>query len=139
MAVLTDQFRRYITRMLHSSMEAERPAYVYDPLLAQVERIGDPERGGTLSFAVCPPFPRQDADRIMQGYMKTGVVGAAGAQFGAGVVDDTIDAEVERKVVALKEGFPSLPATTCATILRGLNCPGSRHEPYWNSQRSPNF
>ena len=50
------------------------------------------------------------------------MVGAAAAHYAAGVVDGTIDAEVERKVVALKEGFSSLPATTCATILQGLNC-----------------
>ena len=121
MAVLTDQFRRYVTRMLQSSVQADRPAYVYDPILAQVEQVGDPERKGTLSFAVCPPYQRQDADQIMRGYAKTGVVGAAEAHFAA-VVDGTIDAELERKVVALKEGFPSLPATTCATILKGLNC-----------------
>ena len=122
MAVLTDQFRRYITRMLQASVEAGEPAYVYDPMLAQVEQVEDPVRKGALSFAVCPPYRHEDAERIMQGYAKTGVVGAAAAHYAAGVVDGTIDAEVERKVVALKEGFPSLPATTCATILQGLNC-----------------
>ena len=122
MAVLTDQFRRDMTRMLQASVEADRPVYVYDPILAQVEQVGDPERKGTLSFAVCPPYNRKDAERIMQGYAKADVVGAVAAHFTAGVVDGTIDAEVERKVVAFKEGFPSLPATTCSTILRGLNC-----------------
>jgi hypothetical protein len=34
MAVLTDQFRRYVTRMLQSSLQADRPAYMYDPILA---------------------------------------------------------------------------------------------------------
>ena len=121
MAVLTDQFRRYITRMLQSSLQADRPAYVYDPILAQVEQVGDPQRKGTLSFAVQPPYQRRGAEQIMLGYVKTGVVGAVEAYFPA-VVDGRIDPELERKVVALKEGFPSLPATTCATILQGLNC-----------------
>ena len=71
---------------------------------------------------MCPPYERKDAERIMQGYAKDGVVGAAAVLFSGGVVDGTIDAEVERKTVALKEGFPALPATTCATILQGLNC-----------------
>jgi hypothetical protein len=78
-----------------------------------VEQVGDPERKGTLSFAVRPPYQRGDAEQIMRGYAKTGVVGAVEAYFAA-VVDGTIDPELERKVVALKEGFPSLPATTCA-------------------------
>ena len=122
MAVLTDQYRRYMIRMLQASLETDRAAYVHDPMLAQVEQVGDPERKGALAFAVCPPYRRKDAEQIMQGYAKDGVVGAAAAHFTAGVVDGTIDAEAERKVVALKEGFPSLPATTCATILQGLSC-----------------
>jgi hypothetical protein len=122
MAVLTDQFRCYITRMLLAALEAGRPAYVFDPLLAQVEQVGDPVRSGTLSLAVCPPCERKEAERIMQGYAKDGVLGAAAVLFSGGVVDGSIDAEVERKTVAFKEGFPALPATTCATILQGLNC-----------------
>lgn len=122
MAVLTDQTRRYVTRMLRAAADAGRPAYVYDPILAQVERVGDLDRKGSLSFAVCPTFKRKDAERIMQGYAKAGVVGAAAEAFVAGVVDGMIDPDVERKTVAFKEGFPSLPATTCATILQGLNC-----------------
>ena len=65
MAVLTDQFRCYITRMLLAALEAGRPAYVFDPLLAQVEQVGDPVRSGTFSFAVCPPYERKEAERIM--------------------------------------------------------------------------
>jgi len=122
MAVLTESFRRSMTRMLQAAVDAGRPAYVYDPLLAQVEQVGDPERKGTLAFAVGPPYARQEAEVIMQGYAKAGVVGAAADHFTAGVVDGTIDAELERKTVALKQGFSSLPATTCATILMGLNC-----------------
>jgi hypothetical protein len=120
MAVLTDQARRYVARILGGAAAGGMPGYLCDPLLAQVERIGDPDRKGRLSFAVLPPYKRKDADLIMLGYVKAGVVGAAAAAFAAGVVDETIDPQVERKVVAMKEGFPSLPATTCATILRGL-------------------
>jgi len=128
MAVLTNQFLRLITRILRASAQSDRPAYGCDPLLAQIERVGDPQRPGTVSFAVSPSYRRKEAERIMQGYAKAGVVGAAAAGFAAGVVDDAISPEVERKVVALKEGFPSLPATTCATILRGLDSEVQREQ-----------
>jgi hypothetical protein len=63
MAVLTDQARRYVTHILRAVADTGRPAYVYDPILAQVERVGAPDRKGTLSFAVCPPFKRKHAER----------------------------------------------------------------------------
>ena len=66
MAVLTDHFRCHITRMLLAAVEAGRPAYVFDPLLAQVELLGDPVRSGTLSFALCPPYERKQAEQITE-------------------------------------------------------------------------
>jgi len=36
MAVLTDQAQRYLTRILRAAADTGRPAYLYDPILAQV-------------------------------------------------------------------------------------------------------
>ena len=122
MAVLTVRFGVHMARMIEGALDAGRPIYAYDSLLAQAEEVCDPERRGSLSFAVTPSFTRKIAVRIMQGYSKAGIVGAVGAFFTEGVVDATIGVEVERRVLALKQGFPALPATTCSTILKGLNC-----------------
>jgi len=47
--------------------------------------------------------------------------------FRKGVINTSIDLKIERKVVALKKGFPSLPATKASLIMNGFNyCQSAR-------------
>jgi len=54
-------------------------------------------------------------------YRTRGIVGVIYAYFGDRVVNQFTDSSIERKVIVLKKGYPSLPATKASIILEGFN------------------
>jgi hypothetical protein len=54
-------------------------------------------------------------------YQQRGIVGVICAYFGDRIVNQFVDSSVERKVIVLKKGYPSLPATKASIILEGFD------------------
>ncbi len=102
---------------LTASIREGEPAWPHDPLVS----LGEICSGGDASDIGCRKlvFSEKLVERAARGFEEAGILGVVHAYFPHGVVDQTIDAETERRALALKMGFDSLPSTTCATILSG--------------------
>jgi hypothetical protein len=107
--------------MLSASKQTATAAFHYDRILALVETISDPQRGGSIELLAQPwPVSKTTLSKVALAYVKTGIAGAMGVCFKSELIDKRIDVELERKTIAMKMGFPSLPATTCSLILNGF-------------------
>jgi hypothetical protein len=68
---------------------------------------------------VQPAFSERVITQAHMAYQQTGIVGLVQSCFGERLVQAS-DREVERQVLALKSGYPHLPATKAAIIMQGF-------------------
>lgn len=120
MAVLHRSFLRYIKGTLRRSLDSECPVYEADPLLGHLLT-------GPSLRAAPPPGPFSGA-QIAAIVCASSAMEAFGAAFPDPVVNARIARHTERRLVALKKGFPRLPATTAAVIMRGFGTQSSARE-----------
>lgn len=121
MPVLNTRLCSYMVKMLSVSRQTATPAFRYDRILALIETLSDPERdGGIELLARSWDVSKSMLSKVAIAYVKTGIAGAMGVCFKSTLIDKTINVELERKTLALKTGFPALPATTCSLILNGF-------------------
>ena len=103
------------TCALPISMNSEKAAFQCDPLFQLLER----SRGASTDFSRCS-IPDRQVQEAIKMYAADGVIGVIKNYLKNNIVNQFIDHETERQVIALKTGFPGLPATTCSTIMRGF-------------------
>ena len=121
MPVLNPEFRQFIIRILQSAQRTQTDGYLYDPLLAVLEATGDPRpSSGTIPFVGSIPWEKEKVNQIQWKYLQVNIIEAFNVAFENGILEKGISVDGERKTVILKNGFPTLPATTCSTILKGL-------------------
>ena len=123
MAILHNNFLGYLSTTLTTAMDNRKPAYSCDPLFAILEFCRE---GSSISISL----PNSDwiSGKIMPIYHKGGIAEVMKYYFKKGITDQFVDVEVERQIIALKMGFPSLPATTCSIIMRGFEVDLSDHQ-----------
>ena len=111
MAVLEKKFQHYLLSLIGGERGAEhKRTWQYDPILALLM----PET--TLYVGSSFRITDKEAAAIM---VSQDPVHAFGVVHEISPRNE-IPIEVERTLVALKLGFPHLPATTATTILQGL-------------------
>ena len=115
MAIIHKKFLRYISSVLRDSVEHRAPAFIYDPLYALVCRYYD----SSVNPVKCP-ISEKKLEAAVNFSKETDIVGAVKSYLGESLINQFVDTETERKIIALKTGFPSLPATTCSTIINGF-------------------
>lgn len=115
MAIIHNSFLSYLSTTLTGSMDTRQAAYTCDPLFTILEICRDGSAELTSS-----PVSARETEKIIAIYHTNGDAGVIGYYFRQGVIDQFTTSEVERQVVALKTGFPGLPATTCSVIMRGF-------------------
>lgn len=116
MAILQKSFLTYLSKVLTESMNIRKPAYVCDPLFMLLEACG----GEYLEFSNGSVLTEKELREASGAFSQNGIVGVMNYYFGKGVLDQLVDEETERQIVALKNGFPRLPSTTCSLIMRGF-------------------
>jgi len=111
MAVLDRRFLRYLTAMFDSADATPNDAWRHDPFIGLLE----PELAdcGGSSFRLSGS--------------EAAAVAAAGdplcalrTVFTEGILRDGINPETERRIVALKLGFPRMPGTTASLVMKGF-------------------
>ena len=115
MAIIHNSFLGYLSTTLTTAMEIRKPAYTSDPLFTILEICRD----GSVELSNSPISDRE-IEKIMAIYHADGIAGTMRYYFRKGIIDQFTDTETERQVIALKTGFPGLPATTCSVIMRGF-------------------
>ncbi len=116
MAVFNKKFLAYVSSVLTGSFNSRSPAYSCDSLFALAESC----RGYPTVFSTVTPFSEKDTEDALVLFRRGGIVGVIGGWFDNCIIEKLTDAETERRVVALKKGFPGMPATTCSIIMRGF-------------------
>jgi hypothetical protein len=56
-------------------------------------------------------FNDSKIEKAKEAFSRRGILGLFSLQFRNGIINNSIDLKFERKLIALKKGFPSLPAT----------------------------
>ena len=111
MAVLEKRFQRYLLSLIGGERgHGQKSTWQYDPILAVLL----PER--TLFDGASFRIKSQEAASITA---RQDPVHAFGVALETSLRSE-LPIEVERRLVALKLGFPHLPATTATTILKGF-------------------
>ena len=111
MATLHGRFLGYLKAMLEGAGETPDETWRHDSMLGLIapDLAGAAAGGFRLSG-------REAAAAAAAG----SPLGALGSVFAAGILQTGIQPETERRVVALKLGFPHLPATTAAVVMQGF-------------------
>ena len=119
MAILHKRMIAYIRAMLERAQSTGDEVWRCDPLFTLW--LSDHDRRH-LGLTVHDFFKGRAAAGIASAACLAHALSFA---FPEGLLISDIDAQTERRIVALKLGFPQMPATTAATILKGF---GSRHD-----------
>lgn len=119
MAVVHAEFlREYLAPMLLHAHRAQESAFAFDPVLQLAGHVPQ-----SAAYGLECLNPREFPDRLRQdavmAYVSQGIVGVFRV-FCQHVVAPNVDADAERRIVALKSGFPTMPATTATRILQGF-------------------
>ena len=115
MAIMHRKYLSYLSGILTGAMNNREAAYIFDPLFALWEEC----RGQKADFSSCS-FTAKKLDAAAGEYRNHGFCGIMRWYFNNNVLDQFTDDETERQVVALKAGYPGMPATTCSIIMRGF-------------------
>jgi len=122
MAVFSQKLITYIASLLKPAVDsALMNVFEIDPVwqLTDISLNAIEPQSSPLSFSCAQNFNRRVRTAAAEAFQERGLVGVLDAYFDAGVSQD-IAVDVERKVIALKTGHPSLPATTAVIILKGF-------------------
>ena len=111
MAVLQQRFLGYLKAMLEGAGEVPDDTWRHDPVLALIAPDLAEATGGGFRLS-----GREAAVATAAGT----ALDALGSVFADGILREGIEPETERRVVALKLGFPHMPATTAAVVMRGF-------------------
>ena len=94
--------------------------YVFDPIFQLVERFSK-ELPGSLTLSGHQGFSDVTIQEAETEYRsKWGILGIFKAYFKGDLLGVKVDSDTERRIVALKLGFPHMPATKATLILQGL-------------------
>jgi len=118
MAVIHPEFLNYLLTVLRTSAISAELPFCYDPLL-QLAQCCTQDVVGHSDF-----FHGQFSETLLadarQNMGRIGVLGVALAWFRNPILIQGVEPELERRVLALKKGWPGLPATKMSTIIRGF-------------------
>ncbi len=115
MAVLEQKVLSNLSRMLSEADSNKKETFRYDPIIQIGFRcLGSDILGYPTYLKV------KEQVRFQNIYKKRGLVGVIQSFYLDGILDTSINSEIERKVIVLKTSFSSLPATTCKTVLAGF-------------------
>jgi len=115
MAIFHKKFLAYLSKTLTDAMNTRKPAYTCDRLFVLVEGC----RGCPTDFSGFS-ISEKEKDELAGIFRVGGVGGVIGSYFNNIIIEQFTDMETERRVVALKNGFRMMPATTCSIIMRGF-------------------
>ncbi len=115
MAIMHGKFLCYLSKVLTGALNGREAAYIYDPLFALWEEC----QGKKADFSCCS-FTEKQLGAAISEYRRHGFIGVMRGYFENTILDQFTDNETERQVVALKAGYPRMPATTCSIIMRGF-------------------
>lgn len=76
----------------------------------------------------CDDIP-EEIEQVFVMYNIYGILGIVKHLYNS-ILKNSIEKHVERKIIALKQGYKSMPATTAATILKGLDIKISKEDVY---------
>ena len=123
MAIINSKFLCYLTSILEKSFTNSTSAFFFDPLILLIEHCVADDKFEQLSLLDLKTFNDSKIAKAKDAFYKRGLPGIISFQFKEGIINDSIDIKTERRVVALKKGFPSLPATKASIIMNGfINC-----------------
>lgn len=108
MAVFNERFYIYLKIIFKNTLDNNKPAWEND-LLAS--RLINPDKSAHFSF-----LSGKQCAKISS---TNNILTALSITFPKGILHQNIDKETERRIIVLKKGFPKMPATTNASIIKG--------------------
>lgn len=118
MAIIHPRVRRHIRSSLSRARAQRQAFWKHDPVLQLAEHCH--ELGPRIDFPQPLTFTPERVARARDLYCRDGIVGVCDAVFGEEILGPPLPVAVERMVLALKQGFPALPATKTATVMAGF-------------------
>lgn len=119
MAIIHPIFLDYVVATLCMVKTSEELPFYFDCLLQLAENclfMSD----GDIDKHSQDDFSESIIASAKSNIARIGVLGVVPAYFKNPILIEEIVAEVERKVVTLKRGYPNLPSTKMSTIIRGF-------------------
>ena len=120
MAILNSTFLSYINTLMQKSLISETIPLYHDPLLMLAEYCLDIDKVQHLDFLTQWSFSSDQIGKAKGEYKDRGIIGMSASYFKNSILNQFVNHEIERKVIALKSGLPKLPATKASTILKGF-------------------
>lgn len=115
MAIIGNKFLGYLSETLTGAMNSRDVAYMHDQLFALLQELG----GFSLKSRSIEFSPNM-IQSYSASYTNAGIFGVLQSYCDRGILNQFVDSETERQVIALKQGFPHLPATSCSIIMQGF-------------------
>lgn len=110
-SIIHPRFLGYLSGMLTQSMTTDSPTFIFDHVMQLTATIANNANVDDLD---------RDGDIAFQAYSSRGVIGVYESRFQGKILNQFISMEVERKIIALKKGYPHLPSTKASTIAKGF-------------------
>lgn len=119
MAIVDSGVMKSIETAVVEARRQQQPLCWHDPVLQLAERVrGDDAQ--PLLFPTIPEFGEQQLERAAEAFQRRGIVGVCAVMFGEQILGPPLPVETERRILAVKKGFPQLPATTMQTLFTGF-------------------
>ena len=115
MAIIDKRFLSYLSNVLTKSMNTKKAAFLNDPLFVLLESSNGVSTDFREDF-----ISTEKVEKPMRAFPNDGVIGVIKNYFKGTIINPLTDQETERKIIALKTGFPRLPATTCSIVMQGF-------------------
>ena len=118
MAIIHPAFLDYIVKVLRTSLKTEDIPFCYDPLLQLAEYCITDKTKEEISFH--NDFDQDLVISANENYKQFGILGTVMSYFQNPILIQHIEPKVERKVIALKKGYPKMPSTKMSIIIQGF-------------------
>jgi hypothetical protein len=122
MAIINSRFLCYLTSIFEKTLKTNSPAYLFDPLVVLIEHCLEGNKFDKISSLDSIVYNETKISKTKEAFGKKGLAGILLLEFQNGITNNSIDVKTERRVLALKKGFPNLPATKASIIMNGFKC-----------------
>lgn len=120
MAIINSKYLGFLTTLLECSLSNKTAAFYYDRIMLLAEHCIDNTKIEAVNLLIHETFSDAEIIKAKKAFNDFGIIGIFASQFEKGITNHSINSCIERKIVALKKGFPHLPATKASTVLKGF-------------------
>ena len=120
MPIIDKKFSCYLADTFKNAQKLDVNSFSCDPILSLAEICFSSNNSTRILMNINHNFSSREIHKAKKHYKKNGIVGLFNSYFKGVILNQFTDSETERKIIALKSGFPHLSATTASIISCGF-------------------